>query len=401
VRLILNILTGARRELGSAPILRSTIELMNYSLATLWHDRSRYIPAILAVTFSAVLIALQSGLLLGLFSITSIPVDRTRAHIWIGAPEVSTVDKGRPIPFSHLSRLATLPGVEMPELFYQAYATWTRPTGGSDVCAVIGSSLEPNNIGALSDLTPDLLTKLTEPMSVVVDSKELPNLGIKGVGDFAEINKQKVHVVGMVHNLKSMGGPCVLCSAATAKRLLAIVMPADHCSYMLAKVNPPEKAPEIVQFLRSRYTDMSSYTAAEFSIESRMHWLTKTRAGVAIGYTALLGLLVGMVITSQTLYAATTAQAREFAILLALGIPRWRISMTVLVQSFWIGIAGVIFSYPVLVALVAVAEAIDVKILLPVLLLGIVAAITLVMAIASGLFASRSVRNIEPMSLLR
>ena len=73
---------------------------MSYSLATLWYERHRYVPGILAVGFSALLIALQCGLLLGLFSITSIPVDHTRAHIWIGAPEVLSVDLGRPMPES-------------------------------------------------------------------------------------------------------------------------------------------------------------------------------------------------------------------------------------------------------------------------------------------------------------
>jgi putative ABC transport system permease protein len=50
---------------------------VNYSLATLWHERPRFLPGIGAVAFSAVLIALQSGLLLGLFRITSIPVDKS------------------------------------------------------------------------------------------------------------------------------------------------------------------------------------------------------------------------------------------------------------------------------------------------------------------------------------
>ena len=49
---------------------------MAYTLSTLWYERQRYLPGVLAVAFSALLIALQCGLLLGLFSITSIPVDR-------------------------------------------------------------------------------------------------------------------------------------------------------------------------------------------------------------------------------------------------------------------------------------------------------------------------------------
>ena len=71
-----------------------------------------------------------------------------------------------------------------------------------------------------------------------------------------------------------------------------------------------------------------------------MHWLITTKAGIAVGFTALLGLLVGAVVTSQTLYAATAASQREFATLRAMGIPKWRLKLNVLVQSFWVGLFG-------------------------------------------------------------
>ena len=61
---------------------------MSYSLATLWYERARFFPGVLAVAFSALLIALQCGLLLGLFSITSIPIDHSRAHVWVGSKAV-------------------------------------------------------------------------------------------------------------------------------------------------------------------------------------------------------------------------------------------------------------------------------------------------------------------------
>src|SRR5207247_2458586 len=48
---------------------------MNYSLQTLLHERTRYAAGVGAVAFSAVLMALQFGLMLGLFTITSIPID--------------------------------------------------------------------------------------------------------------------------------------------------------------------------------------------------------------------------------------------------------------------------------------------------------------------------------------
>jgi len=146
---------------------------------------------------------------------------------------------------------------------------------------------------------------------------------------------------------------------------------------------------------------MASFTSEDFSVHSRLHWLTKTKAGIALGYAAILGLLVGMVVTSQTLYAATTASAREYAILLALGIPRWRISLTVLVQSFWIGVIGVIVAYPAVNGFAQLAALGGVNVLLPWWLLAGAAGVTMFMAMFSGALALRSVRQIEPMSLLR
>lgn len=94
---------------------------MPYSLATLWHERSRYLPAVMAVSFSALLIALQCGLLLGLFSITSTPIDHAAADIWVGDPDLLSVDVGRPVPEAWLSRLAFQENVERVELFLEGF----------------------------------------------------------------------------------------------------------------------------------------------------------------------------------------------------------------------------------------------------------------------------------------
>src|SRR4051812_41483897 len=104
---------------------------MSYSLTMLWYDRQRYLPGVLAVAFSALLIALQCGLLLGLFSITSIPVDRSRADLWMGAPHVLSVDLGRPIRASNQARLAVQPEVERCELYLQGFGYWSKPTHGT------------------------------------------------------------------------------------------------------------------------------------------------------------------------------------------------------------------------------------------------------------------------------
>ena len=106
---------------------------MSYSLATLWYERQRYLPGVLAVAFSCLLIALQCGLLLGLFSITSLPIDTTKADIWVGHPEVLSVDLDRSIPAAWQAYVAAMPEVERSELYIQGFAYWDKPTGGVEL----------------------------------------------------------------------------------------------------------------------------------------------------------------------------------------------------------------------------------------------------------------------------
>jgi putative ABC transport system permease protein len=185
----------------------------------------------------------------------------------------------------------------------------------------------------------------------------------------------------------------------TARPRLRLV--PGQTTYVLGRCRHEADAPRVVERLQ-QYNDMSTFTARRFSLRSRLHWLTKTKAGVALGYAAALGLLVGAVVTSQTLYAATVASLREFAVLRALGIPRWRMAVMVMAQSFWIGIIGVALALPAVYALAFGAEQlVSVEIDLPWWLQVGAAVLTLTMALLSGLFALRSLKLVEPAMLLR
>ena len=371
---------------------------MSYSLATLWYERQRFLPGVLAVAFSALLIALQCGLLLGLFSVTSIPIDHTRADIWVGAPAVLSVDLGRPIPDNFRARLESLPEVEQAEIYLQGFTYWSKLNGGTELAMVIGCQLDDAALGSVNELTPDLRARLTEPGAIVVDEKELDRLGIYGIGDIAEVSGRRVRVVGLVKGLKSLAGPYVFCSLRTARSLLR--MSPDQTTYVLAKCRNPADAPAVVERLGG-YANLRAFTADDFSFRSRMHWLTKTKAGIALGCAALLGLLVGAVVTSQTLYAATAASMREYAVLRALGIPRWRMMLTVITLAFWVGIAGVAVALPAVFGLAEFANYLGAKVLLPLWLLSSAVAVTMTMAMFSGVTALRSLRLVEPAALLR
>jgi putative ABC transport system permease protein len=372
---------------------------MSYALTTLWYERQRFLPAVLAVAFSALLIALQCGLLLGLFSITSIPIDESRADVWVGHPKVPSVDLGRPIPEAWSSYVAALPEVERTEPFMEGFAYWDKPSGGMELALIVGSRLSPDSLGAVNELTPEHRSRLNALGTVVVDEGEFGRLGVKKVGDYAEVNGKRVRIVGTVHGLRSLAGPYLFCSLDTAKLILH--PPQGQTTFILAKCHHKEQAAQVVEKLKLYPDKLAAFTQDGFSFQSRMHWLTKTKAGIALGLAAALGLLVGAIVTSQTLYSATVASLKEYAVLRALGIPRWRMRMMVVSQAFWVGVSGVAVAMPAIYLCAKLGTDVGAKVLLPWWLLGGAVGITMLMAILSGIFALRSLRRVEPVTLLR
>ncbi len=69
-----------------------------YSLLFISRERGRYLPAILAVAFCAQLNILQWGLLFGTLSVLSMPIDRTKADVWVASRDVLSLELGHPIP---------------------------------------------------------------------------------------------------------------------------------------------------------------------------------------------------------------------------------------------------------------------------------------------------------------
>ena len=370
---------------------------MVWALRSLWWELRRYLPAVLAVAFSGLLIAMQVGLLIGLIGVVSVPIENSVADLWLMYPNTPACDLARPIPRYWSDRVWSVPGVAAVDEYIQAFANWRTPAGGSELVIVLGCNLDDAALGPARSFTPEVRTLLTEPMAVALDERDAHRLAITKIGQEGEVNGQRVRVVAFVRGLGSISGPYVVGSLATARRLVR--MRADQTTYFLARCHDPAQASAIAAGLDDER--MSAHTAEGFSLQSQWHWIRKTKAGIALGFAALLGLMVGASVTSQTLYAAVAASLKELAVLRALGIPTWRMSLFVLQQAACVGVAGLAVAAPLVWAAAKGAEALGTRAYLPWWLLLSAGAITLFMALGSGLVALRSLRGVEPASLLR
>jgi putative ABC transport system permease protein len=335
----------------------------------------------------------------GQFSLTSTPIDNCPADIWVGHRMNLSVDLGRAIPERWLTNVAVQPEVVQVETYIIGMIVIDRRDGRSELCTVVGSSLEPDALGAVRQLTLELRRLLSEPGAVVADEAEVARLGFEGVGDVAEVIGRRVRLVGLVRGLKSLAAPYLFCSLETSRLLFNGLQPNQTC-FILARCRHAASAAAVAQRLREQYP-MSAFTSEEFSMQTRMHWMVATKAGVTALWSAILGLLIGLAITCQTLYAATAASWREYAVLEALGIPSPRIMGAVLAQSFWVGAVGLAIAAPVTLTLADLLTLAGIKMVFPVWLTVPTAGVSMATVLLSGLVALRSLRLVQPAELLR
>jgi putative ABC transport system permease protein len=373
-----------------------------FAVAMILRERGRYVPAVFAIGFSALLLTMQCGLLLGFMAVTSRPIDHTAADLWVASPDALALGYSHPIPETWHGRIASHPGVERVAPYLYGFTLWHKPDGGLEQCYLIGAHLDDGEVGAIDDMSPALRRLLTCPGAVAVYGPDRPRLGLEaGTGQVGEVTGQRVRLAGVVSESGGVGMmPGVYASLRTARRLLPELAP-HQTTYLLARCRNPGDRAAVARQLREQYPDMTVLTREEFAARTQAYWMVKTNAGVILLFIAALGLVVGGVITGQTLYAATVAARREFAVLRAMGIPRWRIGRLVLAQSFGVAAVGVALAHPVCLALAQTAKARGIEAQLPAWLLAATALFVIGTAVAAGAFALRSLRLAEPDILLR
>jgi putative ABC transport system permease protein len=268
---------------------------------------------------------------------------------------------------------------------------------------IIGADASDESLGLIGAIPPEVRSRLTEPGTIVVDESDLENLGLRhGTGEEGEINQRRVRIVGTVTGFRGHNFIFIFCSLQTARLLLPMFgQNQDLTMCVLARCRQPGQADAVVNRLRERYPDMGVYNSKELSLKVRLYWLFRSSGGTVLVCTVGLALLVGLVVTSQTLSAAVLAALREYAVLDALGISRRRLSGLVLAQSFWIGAGGLLLAVPITCGLSWGATLLRTRILLPPALVLLTVVLTLIMALLSGMTALRPLRHVEPANLLR
>lgn len=370
---------------------------------TMVYEWRRFAPAVFAVGFSGLLLAVQAALVLGIFGSASVYVTASSADLWAGYPGTQSVNFGRDIGPDIEMYLRMDPDVVDVEPYLWVEGDWHGTTRTGGVPVFVSGIRTQDGAMMFSHLLPFARrAQLREPNAVIVDRSDLEQLGTT-VGGHAWINGHRVQVVATLSGLRALGGVNVLASQDTARRL----QPAESTAgppYFVARLRNPALAAAAQARLATAppaFGPLAVWTAESFAKRSRLYWIFDTGAGIAVLFMAAIVCLVGAVLTSQALVAVVASSAREYAMLNALGASLRALSKVVLEQACWIGGIGLLIGTAASALLLWVASRYDVPVSMNWTVAIGCAVLVMGLAVLSGLFAVRGLQRAEPAMLLR
>ena len=367
----------------------------------LFHDRIRFAVTLTGIVFALVLIIIQFGLFLGFTTTTSNNIDHSGADIWIVFHGVGYFDTGRMFSERKFYEVLSVPGVRQAEKYIQNFAYWKKPDGGVENVQVIGfhpgSGLgEPWNVveGSVLDV------KLED--GVIVDELYKEKLGVSKIGDRVEIGDHRARVVGFTRGIRSFTtSPFVYTSFKNALNYTRPEAREDQLAYILVTVAPGVPSREVLESLRARLTDVDIYTREEFSRRTRFYWMFTTGAGLAVLTAALMGLVVGVAVVAQTIYAATMDHIREYGTLKAMGASNGYLYRVLIEQAVWSAVLGYAFAMFAAHFIVQASEKGGALILLPPAMKIAMLVLAVFMCIAAALVSINKVTRLDPAMVFR
>ena len=363
------------------------------------HDKVRLLVTVTGVVFAVVLIVVQLGLFLGFTTTTSGLIDHSRADLWIMTSRVPYIEMGVPFSERKLSTVLATPGVAHATKYIVRFSQWQRRDGQQESVQVVGFDPE-QRLGGPWNVVEGRIGDLKLADNVFVDELYKEKLGVSRVGDVFEIRGRRARVAGFTRGIRSFTtSPYVFTSFKSAQDYATV--PEDQTVFILATLDPSARVAEVRRALLTNVRDIDVVTTGEFSRMTRVYWMFTTGAGVAVLLAALLGLVVGVVVVAQTIYATTMDHLREYGTLKAMGATNGYLYRVIMQQA----IISALFGYTLAMAVSWFVVRGSVKggaaILLPLPMAIGMLGLTIVMCTGAALVSINKVTRLDPATVFK
>lgn len=326
------------------------------ALKMLFGDRGKYIAMVVGISFASLIMTQQPAILVGLLSRTySFIRDVSLPDIWVIDPGVQFVEEHKPMRDTTLSIVRGINGVAWAAPLYKNLVIGRLPDGQTKTMDLNGLD-DATLIGAPYRILQGSLSDLRRPDAVMVDfeaAQSLLRVKVKDpktseysktetralvVGDVIEINDKRAVIVGYVKTTRNF----VLQPRffTTYSRALAYSPPnRRQLTYVLVKAKEGVDVQKLCAQIQ-KTTELSAYTADDFSTVNLMYWMINTGIPINFGISVLLGFIVGAAVAGQTFFSFVQENIKHFAALKAMGLRNTTLAKMVLIQAATVGVIG-------------------------------------------------------------
>ena len=390
---------------------------MSLALSTLLFEWRRYMAAVMALALSGLLVLAMTGVFIGIGKGFTAQIERSGADIIVMQPGAKSLMGGPsgvprrfiPLVYNNTEVVEVKPldrgwgqfqSVKNydPTMSQADRARQGAPRQEQVSVQIIDTT--PGSVTIPTDYSPELVDALRQPYTVAVDETALPKLGVQ-LGEKALFNGSTVTVVGVTRGYPNMMQATVVMSRDSL-RMLGQGATGPRVGPLMVKLSDPRQAERVAGELNTMGDGQwKAWTRQELADANAGAMFEEGILVIIIGGCVVLGTIIGVAITWQTLRGAIMANIKEFASLRALGVGMGSLNRIVMELSFWVGLVGVAAAIGLTLLVQMLAAANAVIIALPPILLVVVGGGLVVIAMLSGLLSLGILKNSQPADLLR
>lgn len=374
--------------------------MVDLGLKTLLHDKVRFLITVSGVAFAVTLVLVQVGLFVGLLDNSTITIRKLDADLWITSKNSPNLDFVHQFPESNLYRARSVPGVARADNLILSFMQVSLPTGAEETSIVYAMD-DFKRWGIPWQISEGSVDDLKRGAFVMFDESASKRFGAFQVGDYREVNGQRLKVIGKSREAKSFTTtPIAFMDFRRAQELQPELL-GGKTSYIVVKLAAGANLASVKAELERKLPYNDIYTSAAWAERSRGYWVENTGIGFNAFLTVFLGCLVGVVVVAQTLYTSTMEHLKEFGTVKAIGGSNLDIYRMLGKQATVAAVIGFVLGYVPAQFLKPLIASAGLKLIIAPQVVVVTLVGTLLLCLVSALVSFRKVASIDPALVFR
>jgi putative ABC transport system permease protein len=322
------------------------------------------------------------------------------ADVWVAHEHTPYVGMLRGLGERDLARVRSVPGVAWAEPLLSYETTVDLPDGNFFEIHVMGID-RATLVGRPPEMVVGDLDDLRQPDAVFLDSGSGRYLPGVGVGDVLRLNDRRARVVGICRAEKGIfSKPLLYTTAENAMRF--VPLGRERISFILVKTRDGAGVRQVCDDIEA-LPNLAAFPADELRWRTMKFIMLRTCIGLNFAVTVLLGLGVGLVVSTAAFNQFTADHLAHFALLKAVGARPRALVRLVLLQGLTAGLVsyGVGVGLAALLALPGLGRDAELAACFPwQLLVGGLVPMLLCVSVG-GLLSLRRVLKVDPVTLFQ